>query len=43
MTKIQILLNDAAEVVMPALHDFDVKSFSIKNGLSRHPLLNFAM
>ncbi|MFB2683241.1 hypothetical protein [Shewanella mangrovisoli] len=31
MTKIQILLNDAAEVVMPALHDFDVKSFSIKN------------
>lgn len=31
MREIKILLNDAAEVVMPALHDFDVKSFSIKN------------
>lgn len=31
MTEIQILLNDAAEVVMPALHDFDVRSISIKD------------
>ncbi|QDZ91783.1 hypothetical protein D0436_15680 [Shewanella decolorationis] len=29
MTEIQIVLNDAAEVVMPALHDFDVKSLKI--------------
>lgn len=31
MNEVQILLNDAAEVVIPALHDFDVRSFSIKD------------